>query len=321
MIRLGKTETGFESLTCKFIALDVDIPFTLPVMGAVQRDMAPSRYYTNLVVLHAYYTVAELAEIHGATNYLEPARVVIPVISVEYLYSDHGTRLELEAVLNATELGQWVYSSYWRIPMFLESSSEIYDCSLLGLNILTIIVCQIVFICQQRRLVHIQAMILFLQTRRVPQVAGLEFLRLLSTTTPTEAPGKSQTELIVEFGNTYWLILFGLFLVLSGFYIAWELCLQWCPRKVWKHVTCSSLVLHIFDGKYGIYVRLLEVEGVNSQLVITSLGIMDNLVFVGYIVSVMTFTWDMSVQNNISGVVTCPGPTARVTWRQAWRFR
>jgi len=62
----------------------------------------------------------------------------------------------------------------------------------------------------------VQAMILVMQTRCVPQAAGLEFLRLLSTTTPTEAPGKSQGELIIEFGNTFWLMLFGLFLVLSG---------------------------------------------------------------------------------------------------------
>jgi len=27
------------------------------------------------------------------------------------------------------------------------------------------------------------------------------------------------------------------------------------------------------------------------------------------------------VQNNITGVVTCPGRTAHVTWSQAWRFR
>jgi len=68
-------------------------------------------------------------------------------------------------------------------------------------------------------------MILVLQTRHVPQVVGMEFLRLLSTTTPTEAPGKSQGELIIEFGSIYWLMLFGLCLVLSGLYKAWELCL------------------------------------------------------------------------------------------------
>jgi len=60
----------------------------------------------------------------------------------------------------------------------------------------------------------------------VPQVAGLELLRLLSTTTPTEAPSKSHGELIVEFGNTYLLILFGLFLVLSGMYKVWGLCVR-----------------------------------------------------------------------------------------------
>jgi len=146
---------GFESLTCKSIATDVDIPSTLPLMGAVQWDMAPSRYYTNLVALHTYYTLTELAEIHRATNYVEPARVDVPIISVEYLDSDQGTRVELEAVLNATVPGQRVYASYWRNPNFLESSSEIYDCSLLGMNLLTMIVCGIIFVCQQCRLVRI----------------------------------------------------------------------------------------------------------------------------------------------------------------------
>jgi len=41
---------------------------------------------------------------------------------------------------------------------------------------------------------------LVLQTRRVPQAAGLDLFRVLSTTTPTEAPVKSQSELIVSTG-------------------------------------------------------------------------------------------------------------------------
>jgi len=100
IIRLSKTETGFESLTCKFITPEVVIPFSLPLTGAVQRDMAPSWYYTNLVVLHSYYTQLEFAGIHGATSYLEPALVDIPEISVKFLYSDQGTKVELENVLN-----------------------------------------------------------------------------------------------------------------------------------------------------------------------------------------------------------------------------
>jgi len=205
--------------------------------------------------------------------------------------------VELEALLNASEQGELVYASYLGNLIFLESSSEIYDCSLLGMNLLTIIVCGIIFICQQRRLVQIQVVILVLQTRRVPQAAGMELLRLLSTTTPTDAPGKSQGEFIIKFSNTYWLMLLGLFLVLSGLYKVWELCLRWWPREVSNHVTCNSLVLHIFDGNYGIYIRLIELDGVHSQLLITSQGIIDNLVLVGYIIPVMTFTWEMSVQN------------------------
>jgi len=85
-------------------------------------------------------------------------------------------------------------------------------------------------------------MILVLQTRRVPQAVGMELLRLLSTTTPTEAPGKSPGELIIEFGETYWLMLFGLFIVLFSLYKAWEIGLRWWPKEVSNHVTCSSLV-------------------------------------------------------------------------------
>jgi len=96
-------------------------------------------------------------------------------------------------------------------------------------------------------------MIMVLQTRRVPQAAGLDLFRVLSTTTPTEAQGKSHSELIVEFGNTYWLILFGLFVALSGLYKAWHLCCHWWPKEVSKEVTRSSLILHNFDGDYRLY--------------------------------------------------------------------
>jgi len=144
-------------------------------------------------VLHTHNTQLELAGIHGATSYLEPANVDIPRISVEFLNSDQGTRVELETVLNQTKQGQRVYASYWRDPVFLKSRSDIYVFSLLGINFLTILVCGIVFICQQRQLVRIQAMILVLQTRRVPQVAVLELLRLLTSTTTTAAPGKSHS--------------------------------------------------------------------------------------------------------------------------------
>jgi len=122
IIRLSKTNTGFESLTCKFITPEVVIPFTLPLTGAVQRDMSPSKYFTNLVVLHTYYTELELAGINGATSYLVPTNVDIPKISVEFLDSDQGTRMELETVLNQTGQGQRVYSSYWQRSGLLEDS-------------------------------------------------------------------------------------------------------------------------------------------------------------------------------------------------------
>jgi len=146
----------------------------LPLTGTAQREMVPIRYFTNLVVLHTYYTELDLAGIHDATSYLEPAKVNIPKINVEFLDSDQGMRVELESVLNQTELGQRVYASYWRNLLFLKSSSDLYDVSLLAINLLTILVVAIVFICQQRRLVCIQAMIVVLQTRRVPQAAGLD---------------------------------------------------------------------------------------------------------------------------------------------------
>jgi len=67
-IRLSQTETKFESLTCRLISPDMVIPFTLPLTGAVQRDMSPSWYFTNLIVLHTNYTEIELAGINGAIN-------------------------------------------------------------------------------------------------------------------------------------------------------------------------------------------------------------------------------------------------------------
>jgi len=117
-IRLSRTDTGFESLTCRFISPDVVIPFTLPLTGAVQRDMSPSRYFTNLIFLHSYYTEIELEGITGATSYVEPTIVDIPKISVEFLDTDQGTRLELETVLNQTDQGLRVYALYWRDLIF-----------------------------------------------------------------------------------------------------------------------------------------------------------------------------------------------------------
>jgi len=272
--------------------------------------MSPSRYFTNLLILHSYYTEIELEGINGATSYVEPTLVDIPKISVEFLDTDQGTRMELETVLNQTDQGLRVYASYWWDPFFLKTRSDIYDVSLLGINVLTMLVCAIIFICQQRRLVRIQAMIVVLQTRRVPQAAGLELSRLLSMTPPTEAPGKTHSEMIVEFGNTYWLILFGLFVVVTGLYKAWHLGCRWWSKEVSNQVACSSLVLDIFDGDYGLYIRLVDLDGIHSQLVITSNGIIENLVLVGCLIPVVTYTWTVSVQNNIAGVITCPGRTA-----------
>jgi len=65
------------------------------------------------------------------------------------------------------------------LPSFVKSSSEIYDCSLLAMDLLTMVVCVIVFTCQQRRLVQVQAMVLVFQSRRVPQAVGMAFPRLL----------------------------------------------------------------------------------------------------------------------------------------------
>jgi len=42
VIRLSKTETKLNPWTCKFITPEVVIPFTLPLTGAVLRDMASS---------------------------------------------------------------------------------------------------------------------------------------------------------------------------------------------------------------------------------------------------------------------------------------
>jgi len=229
-IWLSKTNTGFESWTCRFISPDMVIPFTLLLTGAVQRNMSLSRYFNILVILHSNYTEIELEGITGATSYVEPTNDNIPKISVEFLDTDQGTRLELETVLNQTDQGLRVYASYWQDPVFLKSCSDLYDVSLLGINVLTMLVCAIIFICQQRNLVRIQAMIVVLQARRVPQAAGLELFRLVTTSAPTKAPGKSHTEMIVEFSNTYWLILFGLFVAV-----------HWCHISLRVNMGCTSV--------------------------------------------------------------------------------
>jgi len=139
---------------------------------------------------------------------------------VEYLDSDQATRIELDVVLNTTETGQRLYAMYWRNPTFFESSSELYDCSLLTMNLLTIVVAGVIFAYQQHRLRQVEALVLVLQTLHVPQVADLKFWILRSTLVPSQSLGKSQGELIIEFSNNYWVMLLGLVILLAVLYKA-----------------------------------------------------------------------------------------------------
>jgi len=188
------------------------------------------------------------------------------------------------------------------------------------MNLLTIVVGGVIFLYQKHRLKQDQALVLALQTLHVPQVAGLELLVLRSTLGPIQSPGKSQGQLIIEFSNNYCLLLLGLVILLAVMYKAWRVCFRWWPREVSSHATRSSVVLHMFDGSYGVYIRLLELDRVHSQIMITSQGSIENLVLVGCLLPTMTFTWTMSLHNNITGVITCPARAVRVSWRQGWRF-
>jgi len=134
-------------------------------------------------------------------------------------------------------------------------------------------------------------------------VAGLEFLVLRSTLAPSQSPNKSQGQLIIEFINNYWLMLLGLVLLLAVMYKAVRISLRCWPREVNDNAMQSSLVLHVFDGEYVVYIRLTALDRMHFRITIRSTGVIDNLVLVGYLLLTMTFTWNVTLENNITGVL------------------
>jgi len=84
--------SGFESLTCKLLTPDVEIPFALELVGNCAKQGGVTRYHNNLSVLHTYYSEVALAAIDGDSSFSEPAAVDIPYHKVKYIDRDEPTR-------------------------------------------------------------------------------------------------------------------------------------------------------------------------------------------------------------------------------------
>jgi len=94
--------SGFESLTCELVTPEMMVPFALPLDDSTAREGGVTRFHTNLIVLRAYYSDVALEAIDGDSTFTEPAAVDIPFHKVEFIDRDEPTRLELNALLNAT---------------------------------------------------------------------------------------------------------------------------------------------------------------------------------------------------------------------------
>jgi len=208
--------SGFESLTCELVTPDMVVPFALPLDDGVARIGGVTRFHTNLIVLHTYYSDVALEAIDGDSSFSEPAAVNIPYHKVEFIDRDEPTRLELSSLLNATGNNEKLYSNYWRSPDFLVS--DVFNYVVVGANGLIILVVGAIFIYQQYKIRQIHAIILTMQAMLVPRVATLGVLVLRTTTVKNQFPGQSHIEILVQFGNNYWVIMVALILGLLVVY-------------------------------------------------------------------------------------------------------
>jgi len=106
---------------------------------------------------------------------------------------------------------------------------------------------------------------------------------------------------------------------IGGSVQAIRLGIQYCPHGVSTRVTQSFLILQVFNGERNVYLRIKAVDGVHTQMRPESP--IDNLILVGWILPVITFTCTASLENFITGVVSWPDRSVRVSLRQAWILR
>jgi len=293
------------------------VPFALPLDDGVARIGGVTGFHTSLIVLRTYYSDVALEAIDGDSSFSEPAAVDIPYHKVEFIDRDEPTRLELSALLNATGNDQRLYSNYWRNPDFLVLDN-VFNYVVVGANGLIILVVGVIFIYQQYKIRQIHAIILTMQAMLVPRVATLGVLVLRTTTVKNQTPGQSHVEILVQFGNNYWVIMVALIMGLLVVYKVFKNLRRFLPKAVGLNVTHTYLVLQVFNSEQTIYIRLACVDGIHSELTIRSEDTISHLVVIGYLFPTMTYVWSAALENNMTGVTTVPGTAVRVTLCQAW---
>jgi len=311
---------GLETLTCKLRTTFAEVPFVLPLTSTSRGDGLVSRYHTNLNVLQSFFDHDVLSGLSGDSSFRLPAEIDVPQARVEFLDEDPLIKVQLDDLLNKTESNQKVYASYWRGQNYLMTSGSWLDYTLLGMSVGIIIVIGVMLPFQHARLRQLQVIVFAMQTQTRP-TAALEFLVLRTTVPPSVPPVISKVDVIIDFTNEYWLMLLAFALGLVGFYKAIRLAIQYCPQGISLRVTQSFLVLQVFDGERTVYIRIKAVDGIHSQLTLSPQSPIANLILVGWILPVVTFTCTGSLENNITGVISCPERSVSVSWRQAWILR
>jgi len=150
---------------------------------------------------------------------------------------------------------------------------------------------------------------------------ALEFLVLRTTRPSSVPPAISQIDVMIDFTNEYWLMLLAFALGLVALYKAVRLSIKYCPHGVSSRVTQSHLILQVYDGEMTVYLRIKSVNGIHQQLIMRPEAPIDNLILVRWLLPVITFTCAASLENTITGVISMPERSVRVSWRQAWILR
>jgi len=80
--------------------------------------------------------------------------------------------------------------------------------------------------------------------------------------------------------------------------------LKYLPRNIDTKITQSQLILQVFTSYRSVYVPLLSVDGVHSQLSIPRNHEVSDLVLVGFFWPVLSYVWSATVVNSTTHQVT-----------------
>jgi len=174
----------------------------------------------------------------------------------------------------------------------------------MGANGFLLLMMGVIFIYQQFKIWQIHAIILSMQAMMIPKVAGMEFLVLRAMTVASITANHVPVEAMVWFGNNYWVVMFGLLLTLLVVYKGIKRLLRLLPQSVGSTITHSTLVLQVFITELSVYIRLVQVDGIHSQITIRSEEGAGHLAVIGYLFPSLTIVWNASLENNTRAVCT-----------------